>query len=102
MVYWEILEANFKLFSMPEFEDKNDIWVFREGQMNLLYTDLYKLKDSVKKLYPKNSNGFKTAIVGETGFQRSLAKLYSDIGEDLPRGIRVISNLQSSEDWITK
>ena len=98
--YWEILEGISKLFSMPEFEDNNDIWVFREGQVKILYSDLYKVKDSVKELYPADSNGSKTAIVAETGIQQSLATLYSDIGKDLPREIKVFSDLKSAEDWI--
>ena len=45
MDYWEILEGIFKLSFMPEFQDKNDIWVFRDGQMKMMYTDLYNIKD---------------------------------------------------------
>ena len=100
MDYWEILEGISKLFSMPEFKDKNDIWVFREGQVKMLYTDLYEVKDSVKEIYPADSNGSKTAIVAETGIQHSLAKLYSDIGKNLPREIKVFSDLKSAKDWI--
>jgi hypothetical protein len=102
MDYWEIIESIPKLFSMPEFKDKNDIWVFRDGQMKMLYTDLNNIKNSVEKLYPEGSKGKKTAIVTETGVQQSLATLYSDIGKDLPREIRVFSDLKSAEDWITK
>jgi hypothetical protein len=102
MDYWEIIEGIPKLFSMPEFKDKNDIWVFRGSQMKMLYTDLYNIKDSVEKICPKDSKGTKTAIVAETGVQQSFATLYSDIGKDLPREIRVFSDLKSAEDWIKK
>ena len=102
MDYWEIIESIPKLFSIPEFKDKNDIWLFRDGKMKMLYTDLYQIKDSVEQLYPKDSKGKKTAIVTATGVQQSLATLYSDIGKDLPREIRVFSDLRSAEDWITK
>lgn len=98
--YWEILEGISKVFSMPDFKYKNDVWVFREGQVKIQYTDLYKVKDSVRVLYPKDSIGSKTAIVAETGIQQSLAKLYSGIGKDLPREIRVFSDLKSATDWI--
>lgn len=102
MDYWEILEAISKLFSMPKFKVNNDIWVFKEGQLKMLFTDLYSIKDSVKKLYPEGSTGKKTAIVTETGVQHSLATLYSDIGKDLPREIKVFSDIKSAEDWIKK
>jgi len=57
-------------------------------------------QDSVEKLYSEGSKGKKTAIVTETGVQHSLATLYSDIGKDLPREIRIFSNLKSAKDWI--
>ena len=95
-----IMAAISKLFSMPEFKDKNDIWIFRHGQVEMLYTDLHKIKESAEKLYPKDSKGTKTAIVADSGIQHSLAVLYSDIGKDLPREIRAFSDLKSAEDWI--
>ncbi len=98
--FWGIMAALSKLFSMPEFKDKNDIWVFRHGQVKMLYTDLHKIKESAEKLYPKDSKGTKTAIVVDSGIQHSLAVLYSDIGKDLPREIRAFSDLKSAEDWI--
>ena len=100
MDYWGIMAGISKLFSMPEFKDKNDVWVFKDGQLKMRYTDLYSIKDSVAKLYPKDSKGKKTAIITETGVQYSLATLYSDIGKDLPREIRIFSNLKSAKDWI--
>ena len=100
MDYWEIMEGISKLFSMPEFKDKNDVWVFKDGQLKMLFSDLYNIKDSVEKLYPKGSKDKKTAIVTETGVQNSLATLYSDLGKDLPRAIRVFSDLESAINWI--
>jgi hypothetical protein len=100
MDYWEIMEGISKLFSMPEFKDKNDVWLFKDGQLKMMYTDLYNIKDSVEKLYPEDSKGKKTAIITETGVQYSLATLYSEIGKDLPRKIRVFSDLKSATDWV--
>lgn len=102
MDFWEIMESIPKLCSRPEFKDTNDIWVFRDGQLLILYSDLYYVKNAAEKFYPKVSKGKKTAIVTVTGIQHSLATLYSDIGKDLPRKIRVFSDLQSAENWVTK
>ena len=82
---------------MPEFKDKNDIWLFKDGQMKMLYTELHNIKNSVEQFHPKGFKGKKTAIVTETGVQHSLATLYSDIGKDLPREIRVFSDLKSEK-----
>ena len=100
MDYWEIMDGIPKLISMPEFKDKNDIWLFRDGQMKMLYSDLQNIKNSVEQLHPKDSKAKKTAIVTETGLQHSLATLYADIGKNLPREIRVFSDLNSARDWI--
>jgi len=102
MDYWEILDGIPKIFSMPEFKVKNDIWIFKNGQMKILFSDLYKIKDSVKKFYPESSTGEKTAIVTETSIQYSIATLYSDMGKDLPRQIKVFANLNSAIDWIKR
>ena len=100
MDYWEILEAIPAVFLMPQFKHKDDIWVFRKGQMKIHYSDLNILKGVAEKLHPEESNGRKTAIVTETGSQQALASLYSDIGKDLPREIKIFSDLKLAEDWI--
>ncbi len=100
MVYWEIMEGISKLLAMPEFKDKNDIWLFRDGQLKIMYSDLYSIKDIVKKLYPTDSTGTKTAIVTQTGVQQSLATLYSDLAKSLPRKVKVFSDLKSAKEWI--
>ena len=41
MDYWEILEGISKIFSMPEFKVKNDIWAFKNGQLKISFSDLY-------------------------------------------------------------
>ena len=101
MDYWEIVEGIAKIFTMPEFKSKNDIWVFREGQFKLTFADLNKIKELAGNNYPKDSNGSRTAIVAETGMQHSLAIMYSEMGKDLPRKIRVFPDLESAEGWIT-
>ena len=100
MDFLEILEGLPQLLLMPEFEYKNDIWVFGSGQIKMSYTDLYTIKDLVEKTCSKNFAGAKTAIVAENGFQQSLGKLYSDICKDLGREIRVFSELESAKEWI--
>ena len=83
-----------------EFQDKNDIWLFRDGQLAIMYSDLYSIKELVEKVYPAESKGKKTAIVTQTGVQHSLATLYSDLAKDLPREVKVFSDLKSAKDWI--
>ena len=102
MDYWEIMEGIPKLISMSEFRNKNDIWEFRSDQIKMSYTDLYTIKDLVEKICPKNSKGNKTAIVVKNDFQQTYGTLYSDIGKDLQREIRVFLELESAKDWITK
>jgi hypothetical protein len=101
MDFWEIMESIPKLCSMPEFLKKNDIWVFRVGKLQILYADLYKIKDTVERFFPQCAKDKKTAIVTETGIQHSLATMYSDIGKDLPREIKAFSDLKSARDWVT-
>ena len=98
----EVLFALSKLLSMPEIHDRNDIWVFREGKMEITYSDLYEIKEYVKNNFPQFSIAKKTAIVVETGMQRSLAELYAEIEEDLPHEIRVFSDFKSAEHWIAE
>ena len=38
MDYWEIVEGISKLALMPDHRSKNDIWVFRSGQIKMAYT----------------------------------------------------------------
>lgn len=89
-----------QLFSRPDFQEKNDIWLFREGHLKMMYGDLYNIKEMVAKLYPPDSKGKKTAIVAQSGVQHSLATLYADLAKDLPREVKVFSDLKSATDWI--
>lgn len=100
MVYWDIIEGILKLFAMPEFRNKNDIWLFKNGQLKMMYSDLHNIKDMAEKLYPDGSKGTKTAIVTQTAVQHSLAALYSDLAEGLPRKVKVFPDLRSAKAWI--
>ena len=55
--FWDILIGFSKLLSTPAFQDKNDLWVFRDGNIDFQYSDLDKIKDFAQKYYPKNNNG---------------------------------------------
>jgi hypothetical protein len=91
-----------KLLSIPEIVDKHDIWVFREGKMDIAYTDLYKINEYIKNNSPQCSKKKKTAIVVETGLQRSLAELYINMEAELRHEIRVFSDFESAEEWIVE
>ena len=98
--FLEVLHGLAKLLSMPEFQNRNDIWVFRDGKMDITYADLYKIKEYVIKNFPRTSHVRKTAIVVETGLQKSLVELYAKMEEELPHEIRIFSDLKSAEEWI--
>ena len=100
MNYWELFTALGKLIQMPEFQDKNDIWLFRVGRASLNFSDLQKLKDFGRENIPENAKGKKTAIVVSSGFQRGIVKSYISDGEEHPREIRVFSDLKEAEDWV--
>jgi hypothetical protein len=100
--YREIFFALTRLLSMPEFRDKNDIWVFREGKMDIAYSDLFKIREFVENNFPKGVKERKTAIVTETGMQKSLAEMYAKLEERVRHQISVFSDFKAAEDWIIK
>ena len=99
--FWEIIVAIRKLIQTKEFLEKNDIWVFRRGPLDITHSDIQKIKDFGTANYPQNGNGKKTAIVVETGFQHGLAESYISVGAEHPRKIRVFQDFSAAEDWIT-
>ncbi len=96
----EIRRGIARLIYVPEIRDKNDIWVFRKGLEKLSPDDLYKLRDIIKEIHPKDSKAIKTALVVESAVQSSLEKAFVQIAEDLPHEFKVYSNLQDAEAWI--
>ena len=100
MNLWNILASISTLFSIPEFQEKNDIWLIPEGPIDLLYSDLEKIKYIAKKKFPKHAKRGKTAIVVRDDLQYNLAVLYADGGKNLPRKIMVFRDLNSAEKWI--
>ena len=96
----EIQRGLARLFYADIIPQQNRIWIFRKGGKNLTTDDLYKLKDIIKENYPKNAGIFKTAIVVETGLQKSLAEAFIKITAELPQEFKVFSNLRDAEDWV--
>ena len=97
--FWEIFLTLGKLIQMREFHKKNDIWIFRKGHLDFLYADLFRLKEFVKNNCPVKADRKKTAIVVETKTQLSLAESYANIARDLPRKIKVFTDLKTAEEW---
>lgn len=100
--YWEIWEAIGRLLKMPEYLDKNVIWVFHESPINLVYDDLYKLRDFIQDNYPDKATRSKTAMVVVSGLHTGIAESFAQIAKDLPWEIRVFSNIRSAEEWIAE
>lgn len=96
----EIQRGLARLFYADIIPQQNRIWIFRKGGKNLTTDDLYKLKDIIKENYPKNAGIHKTAIVVETGLQKSLADTFIKITAELPQEFKVFSNLRDAEDWV--
>ena len=97
----EIRRGIARLIYVPEIRDKNDIWVLREGLGKLSHDDLYKLRDLIKEIHPKDSTAIKTALVVESELQSSMEEAFTKIAEDLPHEFRVFSSLQEAETWVT-
>ena len=100
MNLWNILASIALLFSIPEFQNKNDIWLLPEGPIDILFSDLEKINYVAEKNFPKHAVKGKTAIIVNNDLQYNLALLYSDIGKTLPREIKVFRDLNSAEKWI--
>ena len=98
--FWEIVSAVGRLFPMREFQLKNAIWLFREGPVDFLYDDLFKLNAFIKNHFPANAKGEKTAIVAGTYLQRKLALAFEKISRDLPCRLRVFRDIKAAEAWI--
>jgi hypothetical protein len=98
--FWEIFTAAGRLVRTPDFQEKPDIWLFKDGSVDLTLSDLYKLHDFLDTYLPDNARGKKTAIVVETGFQKSLAETFIQIAGDRLRRIRVFSDFSSAEKWV--
>ena len=100
--FGDIMKGIVNLFTMSAYQEKNDLWLSRNGHPDFLYSDLHEIKNFADEHYPKTATAQKTAIVVETELQRELANEYAQIGKGLPREIRVFPNLKSAEEWVTE
>jgi hypothetical protein len=98
--FWEIWECIGAAINLPEFPEKNDIWLFHDGPIKLSYVDLYRLKDFIQKYYPENASRNKTAIVVESGIQAAMATFFIQVADGLPFEIRVFTDFKLAEDWV--
>jgi hypothetical protein len=98
--FGEICEGIAEVRNLPELSEKNNIWVLHEGPIKVDYVDLYKLRDFVREICPKNGTKSKTAIVVKSGIQSAMALLFTQIAENLPFEIKVFFDLQDAIYWI--
>ncbi len=99
--FWKIIESLVKLFKMPEYLNKDVIWLFSKGPLETTYDDLYKIKEFVKNNLPeKIKSDKKVAIVVETGLHAAMASEYANIVKDLPQEFKVFSDLHAAKNWI--
>jgi len=97
----EIMDSLARLFTMPEYLNKNVIWRFRAGPLKTTYNELYKLKDFIQNYFPDNAKSDKrVAIVVETGLYAAMAAEYTKIVADLPLNFRVFTDMKNAETWI--
>jgi hypothetical protein len=100
--FWEIQRGIARLFYVREIPRKNRIWLFHEGPQKLTEDDLDKIRDTLKKNYPDDSEINKTAIVIEAGLDSNLIHAFARFTKDLPHEFRVFTNLKEAESWVKK
>ena len=99
--FQEIIGCIARLFNMPENREKNVIWLFEEGPLNITYDELFKIKDFVKENLPENEKpDKKTAVVIKSGFLSAMAQIFSEISKNLYLNYKVFSDLTAAEEWI--
>lgn len=102
-VFWEIWECLARLLKMPEYPQKNVIWLFDDGPLKLAYDDLYRITDFLKENFPeKVMPDKKAAFVVPTGLGKAMATEYTKLVKDLPVEFKTFHDLDSAEKWITE
>jgi hypothetical protein len=96
----EIRRGIGRLCYVPELPDRNDVWVFRKGLVSLSHDDLYKLRDIIKEVHPKDSKVHKTALVVTPEVQSRMAEEFSQLAQNLQHEFKVFTRLQDAETWI--
>ena len=101
--FWEILEALARLLKMPEYLQKNVIWIFGDGPIKIGYDDLYRLNDFLKENFPEKARpNKKAALVVPSGLGRALATEYTNMVKSIPVEFETFHDLNSAEKWITE
>ena len=99
--FLEITALLGRLFRTSDYLNKDAIWLFRQGLLQMAYEDLYKIKDFIIEHYPDNAKtDKKVALVAETGFDTAIATEYVKIVKGLPLEFRVFSDFKAAEEWI--
>lgn len=98
----EIQRGIARLFYADGIPERNRIWVFREGRLNISQDKMYRLKELIKENFPRNARINKTAIVVESDQQTSVADSFTKIVADLPQKFKVFCNISDAEDWVNE
>lgn len=101
--FWEIWECLARLLKMPEYPQKNVIWIFNDGPMKLVYDDLYRITDFLKENFPENVNSDKkAAFVVPSGLGKAMAAEYTKLVKSIPVEFKAFYDFDTAEKWITQ
>ena len=100
VIFFDIIRSIAQLFTMSAYKEKDDMWVFGNGDVDCLYSDLHEIENFIKQHYPKKATGRRTAVVVKNHRQLELVENYIPISKELPRATKIFSNFDSAYSWI--
>ena len=98
----ELVYAIKAVAALPEYPEKNDLWVFEECTFNFSHSKISSLIQVIGSVYPPSPSRTKTAILTNSELHYAFCKLFCDEAESLPYTIRVFTQHSEAEAWLNE
>jgi hypothetical protein len=98
----ELVYAIKAVAALPEYPEKNDMWVFDGCMFNFSHSKMSSLIQIIGSVYPPSPSRTKTALLTNSELHYAFCKIFCEEAESLPYSIRVFTQRSEAEAWLNE
>jgi hypothetical protein len=98
----ELVYAVKAVAALPEYPEKNDIWVFDGCTFNFSHSKISSLIQIIDSVYPPSPSRTKTALLTDSELHYAFFKIVCEEAESLPYSMRAFTQLSEADAWLNE
>jgi hypothetical protein len=100
--YDDLLDAFNEEVSLPDYREKNALWIFDGCECNFSHSSFDELIHYISAHYPRNATRKKTAILTSNYLHNALGQIFCADAGILPYSFKIFLDYSGAVAWITE